>query len=127
VDHVLPEGSTSTRLSVVPLDPEGICGYTASAPGYVPDFNGGVAGGALDIVDALTHSWSQISGPNSATITYGNTIRPDISGLVAGTYVFRYTGTDQQSDTVTADITVTVLGEGGGAPGGTGKLIAVAM
>jgi hypothetical protein len=128
VDHVLPDSSTSTRLFVVPLDPEGICGYTASASGYFPDFNGGVAAGARDIVGPLTHAWSQISGPTSAVITYGDTIRPDISGLtVAGVYVFRYTGTDQQGDVVTADVSVTVTGEGGGGGGGVGELIAVAM
>jgi hypothetical protein len=61
-------------------------------------------------------------------ITYGDTIRPDISGLtVAGVYVFRYTGTDQQGDVVTADVSVTVTGVGGGGGGGVGELIAVAM
>jgi hypothetical protein len=109
-DHVLPAGSTSTRLYVTPRDPEGIVGYTPSASGYTQ----GELGAELYLVTALTHSWTQTAGPVSATITNGSTIRPDITGLsAAGTYTFRYTGTDQQGDSVTADINVTA---GGGAP-----------
>jgi hypothetical protein len=106
-DHVLPEGSTSTKLYVVPLDPEGIVGYPNSASGYT----GGYDGAPPWLVTALTHSWSQQSGPTTATITNGSTLQPEITGLSAGVYVFRYSGTDQQGDVATTDITVTVQGD----------------
>jgi hypothetical protein len=106
-NHILPVGSTSTRLYVVPRDPEGIVGYASIATGYTQ----GELGASEYLVTALTHSWTQVGGPISATITNGTTIRPDITGLTtAGTYTFRYAGTDQQGDTVTADISVTVSG-----------------
>lgn len=101
-NHVLPAGATSTRLMVAPVDPEGTVWFTSTATGYTANMNDFV------VVTALTHSWSQVGGPVTATITNGSTIRPDITGMTqAGTYTFRYTGTDHQSDTVTADITVT--------------------
>lgn len=103
--HVLPAGSTSTRLYVVPRDPEGIVGYASPATGYTQ----GELGAAEYLVTALTHAWTQIAGPVTATIINGNTIRPDITGMTTtGIYTFRYTGTDQQGDVVTSDINVTV-------------------
>lgn len=101
--HVLPTGSTSTTLLVTPVEPEGYQGFTTSVSGYTLGPNGD-----FKMPTALTHSWTQTAGPVSATITNGTTIRPDITGLTqSGTYTFRYTGTDQQGDTVTQDINVT--------------------
>ncbi|WP_163401054.1 DUF11 domain-containing protein, partial [Flavobacterium fluviatile] len=37
-----------------------------------------------------THVWNQLSGPNNAIIDNPFAINPQISGLVAGTYVFQY-------------------------------------
>lgn len=103
-NHILPVGSTSTKLYVVPLDPEGIAGYASSATGYTLGYNG-----SAWLVLALTHSWSQTGGPVSATITNGTTLQPTITGLTQpGTYTFQYSGTDQQSDITTLSISVTV-------------------
>ncbi len=57
----------------------------------------------------LTTTWSQISGPNTATLsaTTGETIIT-ASGLVNGTYVFRLTATDGTL-TSTSDATITIL------------------
>ncbi|KKW36558.1 MAG: Collagenase family protein, partial [Candidatus Giovannonibacteria bacterium GW2011_GWA2_53_7] len=38
--------------------------------------------------------WTQTSGPSTATIANGTTFTPTFSGLLAGTYVFRLTATD---------------------------------
>ncbi|MBP2833998.1 DUF11 domain-containing protein, partial [Aquimarina sp. U1-2] len=37
-----------------------------------------------------TTTWSQVSGPNTATISNPAIPRPDVTGLIAGQYVFRY-------------------------------------
>jgi hypothetical protein len=57
----------------------------------------------------LTVSWSQISGPGTATITSGSTADPQIAfpAGAAGTYVFRITGNDSEL-TATDDMSVTV-------------------
>ena len=103
-NHVLPSGSTSTTLFAAPIDPEGWSGFTTSVTGYTFGPNGD-----YKMPTALTHSWSQTAGPVTATITNGNTLRPSITGLTSsGTYTFRYTGTDQQGDSVQVSINVTV-------------------
>ena len=103
-NHVLPAGSTSTRLFVVPLDPEAVASYPLPATGYTQGFETDQY-----LVTQPTHSWIQTSGPVTATITNANTISPTITGLTAsGTYTFRYTGTDQQGDSVQVSINVTV-------------------
>jgi hypothetical protein len=102
-NHVLPAGSTSTILYVAPVDPEGVSEFLGAASGYVQNGDGAW------VVGPLIHSWSQTAGPVLATITNGNTLRPSITGLTsAGTYTFRYTGTDQQGDSVLVSINVTV-------------------
>lgn len=102
-NHVLPAGSTSTRLYFVPIDPEGWSSFAASAPGYTQGYN------SKFLVNALTHSVTQTAGPVTAIITDANTVRPTITGLTAsGVYTFRYTGTDQQGDSVQVSVNVTV-------------------
>lgn len=36
-----------------------------------------------------SYTWSQLHGPNTATITSGTTATPTVSGLIAGTYMFK--------------------------------------
>ena len=103
-NHRLPAGSTSTQLYFVPIDPEGWSGFAVAAPGYT-----GRIDGSKFLVTALTHSVTQTAGPVTATITGANTVRPTITGLTAsGTYTFRYTGTDQQGDSVQVSVNVIV-------------------
>lgn len=54
------------------------------------------------------YSWEKISGPATFTITSPTSASTTITGLVAGTYVFRLTVTDDNDATDTDDITITV-------------------
>jgi len=56
-----------------------------------------------------SYSWSQVSGPSTATITGGATAKPTMSGLIAGTYVFQLTVTDNDGATSNAQVNITVL------------------
>jgi len=56
------------------------------------------AGRSLDHV-----SWTLLSGPNSPTITNPSNSNTTVTGLIVGTYVFRYTVTDDASQTAFAD------------------------
>lgn len=56
-----------------------------------------------------THTWSQISGPNTATITIPGSYNSTVTNLIEGVYIFRLTVVDDQLTTVTDDMTVTVL------------------
>jgi len=55
-----------------------------------------------------SYSWSQVSGPNTATIVSANTVSPTVQGLIVGVYVFRVTVTDNLGATATDDVQVTV-------------------
>ncbi|WP_448518550.1 PKD domain-containing protein [Rhodoflexus sp.] len=52
--------------------------------------------------------WTQVSGPNTATIASNTALSTTVSGLVQGTYVFRLTATDNAGATANADVTITV-------------------
>ncbi len=79
-DQSLSSGTTSTTLSGTAIDPEG---------------------------QALTKTWSRVSGPNTPTITTPNSLVTTVTGLVTGTYVFRLTVSDG-TNTVQDDIQVVV-------------------
>jgi hypothetical protein len=55
-----------------------------------------------------TYAWSNVSGPNTPTFSAGSSQNTDVSTLIAGTYVFRVTVTDNGSLTDTDDVTVVV-------------------
>ncbi|MBO9703541.1 MAG: T9SS type A sorting domain-containing protein [Sporocytophaga sp.] len=62
-----------------------------------------------------SYAWTKVSG-GTATLTNANTATVSLSGLVAGTYVFRLTVTDNNTATGSDDVTVIV----NPAPTGTG-------
>ena len=55
-----------------------------------------------------TFKWTKISGPTSYSIVSPNSSSTKLSGLVAGTYVFRLTVADNKGATDTDDVTVTI-------------------
>lgn len=52
--------------------------------------------------------WTQTSGPNTATITTNNIDDPIVSGLIAGTYTFNMLVTDDDGDTQSDNVIITV-------------------
>ncbi len=63
-------------------------------------------GGAI-----VTYAWTQISGPNTATLSGNDTAILNASNLILGEYVFRLTATDNESDTGFDEATITVSNE----------------
>lgn len=55
------------------------------------------------------YSWTQISGPQGATLSGEDTDMLTVSGLTEGTYVFELAVTDEQNAQSTAQVQVTVL------------------
>ncbi len=60
-----------------------------------------------DVTDVLTYTWTQLSGPSTATITNPNSLTPGISDLIAGTYVFQLQVSDGL-ETGTSTVTIQV-------------------
>jgi hypothetical protein len=59
----------------------------------------------------LTYNWTQMSGPNTGSFSSTNTTSTTVTGLVEGTYVFRFSVNDGNS-TTNSNVTVTVLPPG---------------
>lgn len=56
-----------------------------------------------------TYTWTQVSGPNTATFSSKTVAAPSVSGLAAGTYMFSLVVTDNQLLASTADqVVITV-------------------
>jgi hypothetical protein len=53
------------------------------------------------------YQWTQISGPNTATITNASSSTTTVTGLIPGTYVFRVVGTDNNTGTASSTASIT--------------------
>lgn len=68
-----------------------------------------VSGTATDIDGTIvSYLWSQVSGPNSSLIENAGSPTTVISGLIAGTYVFQLSATDNDGATGTKSMNVLV-------------------
>ncbi|CAM4230433.1 malectin domain-containing carbohydrate-binding protein [Zobellia roscoffensis] len=61
----------------------------------------------------VTFAWTQVSGPNSATLNGNTTAELSVSSMIEGVYVFRLTVTDDENEVVSDDVKVTVVPENG--------------
>jgi len=114
-------GTAGTPLSVVFTvidssltgDPQANAGTDKSI--VLPASSLTINGTATDSDGTITgHAWAQVSGPGTASLSGANTANLTASGLVQGTYVFRYTATDNSGKTVSDEVSVFVLPESGG-------------
>lgn len=55
-----------------------------------------------------TRLWTQLSGPNTATIVSSSSASTVVSGLIVGTYIFLHTATDNSGGQGSATVTVEV-------------------
>jgi hypothetical protein len=55
-----------------------------------------------------SYKWAQISGPSTSTLTPNNAAKATASNLVAGSYIYELTVTDDKGATATARVTITV-------------------
>ena len=75
----------------------------------LPTNTGALSGSATDAVGTITaYSWSELSGPNMATISNASSASTSISGLVPGTYIFQLNVTNNTGLSGTATVMVNV-------------------
>ncbi|WP_367870726.1 tandem-95 repeat protein [Luteolibacter sp. Populi] len=74
-------------------------------------------GSGTDTGGSITgYAWTQVSGPGTAGLSGNTSANLTASALVAGSYVFRLTVTDNSALTASDDVTVVVSAPGSGAP-----------
>lgn len=112
-------GSATVQVTVngTTAPPPPVAGAPVAVPGadrYVTLPSGGIylmGGGSYDVGGWITaFAWSQVSGPNTATMTSVNPSNVEVKNFVAGTYVFRLTVTDNSGATGSATMQVIVSG-----------------
>lgn len=62
----------------------------------------------------VSYKWTKISGPASYSFSSPNSAQTKANGLVAGTYVFRVTVTDNKGATAYDDVTINMTGTSSG-------------
>ncbi|MBK1825466.1 DUF5060 domain-containing protein [Haloferula rosea] len=126
------DGSGGHHLFV---DNVAITHAVASTPVNAPQVNAGsdvsvtlpvnqanLVGTATDNGTVVSTVWTQESGPGTATLSGENSLNLTASDLVQGSYVFRLTATDDESNSSFDEVTVNVLPVGGGTAAITGEL-----
>ncbi|MEM7540792.1 MAG: DUF5060 domain-containing protein [Pseudomonadota bacterium] len=78
---------------------------------------------AQDNGTITSYQWSQIAGPQAASLSGANQPAMTASGLVAGSYTFRVQVTDNDLNTATDDVAVLVLSGGSGSGVVSGELM----
>ena len=75
----------------------------------LPVNNASLAGSGTDADGSIaTYSWTKVSGPTGGNVQSTNTASTNITSLIAGTYVFRLTVTDNAGAQSTDDVQITV-------------------
>lgn len=68
-----------------------------------------LSGSATDANGTIaSYTWAKMSGPAQFTLSSTTVSNPTLSNLVAGTYIFRLTATDNQSASAYDEVTITV-------------------
>jgi pimeloyl-ACP methyl ester carboxylesterase len=91
---------------------------------YMPFLNGTTSTDPDGWIRAF--KWTKISGPSSYWFSSSTSGQTKANGLVAGTYVFRLTVTDNKGATSYDDVKVTMTASGTGSTSTTGAPIAIA-
>ena len=99
-------GTSATVISgnILPVANAGSDRSIPMSWNYFPTLNGTLSSDADGYIAAF--NWSKISGPTSYSFSSSTSPQTKVTNLVAGTYVFRVTVTDNKGATDTDDMTV---------------------
>ncbi|HTI10952.1 MAG TPA: T9SS type A sorting domain-containing protein [Puia sp.] len=110
-DTALAAGSVGTTPPSSPSSPPAVLTINSAQTITLPTNSVTISGTAMaQKGGASIHSvtWSQVSGPNTATIATPTTWSTSVTGMIAGAYTFQMTVTDNGGGIYTAKTNVTV-------------------
>ncbi|HLY70287.1 MAG TPA: T9SS type A sorting domain-containing protein, partial [Puia sp.] len=101
--------SASATVTITVVYPPPVVSAGSNQTINLPTTTGTLTGTATDATGTITsYAWTEVSGPNSATISNANRVSATLSKLIAGTYVFQLKATDSHGLTATATVTIIV-------------------
>ncbi|MBN9385178.1 MAG: T9SS type A sorting domain-containing protein [Chitinophagaceae bacterium] len=103
-------GSAQVTVTVKPTTAVPTLTVNAGANQTVTLPAGATVSGTVTVTNSTVKSyqWTQVSGPSTAYFSSSSTAQSNITGLVAGTYVFKLTVTGSTGLTASAQLTLTV-------------------
>jgi hypothetical protein len=107
-DNLNATATDEVQVDVLPLNQVPIVNAGSDQTISLPASTVNLAGTASDDGFVTTYAWTKQSGP-SATITTPAAASTSVTGLTAGTYVFRLTATDNNGISAFDEVTVTVV------------------
>lgn len=108
-DDLGATGSDIVRVTVNQLNQAPVANAGSDVTINLPINSATVNGTGTDSDGTIaSYAWTQVSGPSEATLSGETTASLEASGLVAGSYVFRLTVTDDDGATGTDEVTVIV-------------------
>jgi gliding motility-associated-like protein len=108
-DNLGASASDNAQITVVAANQSPIANAGVDFAITLPTNSTSVPGSGTDPDGTIaSYAWTQVSGPNTATLANNTTSSLSASGLIAGSYTFRLTVTDNQASTGFDDIKVTV-------------------
>ncbi|MCP3099730.1 discoidin domain-containing protein [Myxococcus sp. K15C18031901] len=106
-DGATHSDDVTVTVSAAPANQPPVANAGADRSVALPSAGITLTGSATDSDGSVvSYAWTQVSGP-VATLSGANTLSLSVSGLTAGTYVFRLTVTDDDGATHSDDVTVT--------------------
>jgi len=102
-------GSDDVVITVEPYNNPPVVTVGVDQTIILPATTTNLTGSATDSDGSIaSYSWTTFSGPNTPVLATPAAANTAVSGLVAGTYVFRFIATDNRGAKDTADVTVIV-------------------
>ncbi|MBL6448895.1 tandem-95 repeat protein [Fulvivirga sp. 29W222] len=100
-------GSDNVNVTITALNTPPVVNTGADVNLVLPTDNVDITGTATDNDGTIASTqWTQISGPAASFTVSGNII--SITGLTAGTYIFRFSATDNDGDSAQDDVEIVV-------------------
>lgn len=106
----MDEVTVEVQSEIINQPPTAVAGNDITT--YLPDNIVTVSGSGSDSDGSVvSYTWTKTSGPEAYTIAVSNASQTEISNLVAGTYQFTLTVTDNDGTTGSDDIIIYVIDE----------------